>query len=82
MLNELFELFITILNIPEVRQWFSTSTIFTRFINELMKFLIDSEPNSIQLFVNNVYVKDYVTKVTRSTYSMPRFCFRIVIMQN
>ena len=72
MLNELFELFITILNIPEVRQWFSTSTIFTRFINELMKFLIDPEPNSIQLFVNNVEVKDYVTKVTQNKSLVPK----------
>ena len=63
MLYDLLTLFINILNLTDVRNHFSRSSNFQEFINELMTFIFDPEPTSIQLFIDNVTVRNNITQV-------------------
>lgn len=63
LLYDLLTLFINILNLTDVRNHFSRSTNFTEFITELMSFLLDPEPTSIQLFIGNNTARNHITQV-------------------
>ena len=73
ILCELLRLFVNLLNLSSSRTHFSRSTKFADFVNELLSFLLDPEPNSIQIFVNDKTVRNLVTQVIKTKISILKF---------
>jgi len=63
ILLDLLRLLAGSLNLTPVRSHFAHSTNFTPFVNELLAFLLDPEPNSNQLFAEDQMIKNAITEL-------------------
>jgi len=63
ILHDLLRLLAGSLNLTPIRNHFAHSTNFTPFVNELLAFLLDPEPNSNQLFAEDQMIKNAITEL-------------------